>query len=59
MQKLQQHTLALQKMELALVGAGVGGGIKNICALKVLNFKKAMRNPDANAWHQEMANKKV
>ena len=32
----------LRKMELALIGAGVGGGIKNTNELKVLNFKKAM-----------------
>jgi hypothetical protein len=29
-------------MEFALVGAGVGGGIKHTQELKVLNFKKAM-----------------
>ncbi len=34
--------LLLQSMELALIGAGTGGGINHTSELKVLNFKKAM-----------------
>ena len=34
--------LSIRCMEFALVGAGVGGGIKHTKELKVLNFKKAM-----------------
>jgi hypothetical protein len=40
--------LALRCIELALIGAGVGGGIKHTSELKlkVLNYKKAMQSPD-------------
>ena len=34
--------LLIRHMKLALVGAGVGCGIKHISELKVLNYKKAI-----------------
>jgi hypothetical protein len=33
--------MALQSMELALIGAGVGGGIKHTTELKVIDYKKS------------------
>ena len=32
--------------EIAVVGAGLGGGFENTNELKVLNYKKAMASPD-------------
>jgi hypothetical protein len=46
-------------MELALIGACIGGGIKHTSELKVLNYKKAMRSPDAKEWQKEIRNKKA
>jgi hypothetical protein len=46
-------------MELALIGAGVGGGIKHTSELKVLNYKKAMQSPDADEWRKEVRNEKA
>jgi hypothetical protein len=40
--ELANMYLSLQSMELALIGAGVSGGIKHTSELKVLNYKKAM-----------------
>jgi hypothetical protein len=51
--------MSLQSMELALIGAGVGGGIKHTSELKVLNYKKAMRSPDADKWRKEIRNEKA
>jgi hypothetical protein len=42
--------LSLRKMELALIGNGVQGGIKKHQPIKGTNFKKAMRSPDADEW---------
>ena len=42
--KLAATYLSLRCMELALVGAGVGGRIKYTSKLKVLNYKKAMQS---------------
>ena len=39
--------LAIRCIELALVGARVGGGIKQTKELKVFNYKEAMCSPDA------------
>lgn len=41
---------SLQKMELALAGAGVGGGMNNAYDFKVLNYMKAMRISNAESW---------
>jgi hypothetical protein len=46
--------LSLQSMELSLIGAGGGGGIKHTSELKVLNYKKATQNPDAEEWCKEI-----
>ena len=50
--------LSIRCMEFALVGAGVGSGIKHTKELKVLNFKKAMRSPDADEWRKEIQKEK-
>lgn len=39
-------SLRLRHMEHALVGAGVGGGIKHTSKLEVLNYKNVMQSPD-------------
>ena len=36
--------------EIAVVGAGLGGGFENTNELKVLNYKKAMASPDKEKW---------
>ena len=51
--------MALQRMEVALIGAGVGGSISHTSQLKVLNYKKATRSPDAEEWRKEIKNKKA
>ena len=50
--------MSLQSMELALIGAGTGGGINHTSELKVLNYKKAMQIPNAGDWLKEIDNKK-
>ena len=45
-------------MELALIGAGVGGGIKHTSELKVLKYMKAVQSPDADEWLKEIENNK-
>ena len=52
--ELANTYLALQSMEIALIGAGVGGSISHTNQLKVLNYKKAMRSPDADEWRKEI-----
>ena len=51
--ELANTYMALRSMEMALIGAGVGGGISHTSQLKVLNYKKAMQSPDADEWHKE------
>jgi hypothetical protein len=51
--------MALQSMVMALIGAGVGGGISHTSQLKVLNYKKAMRSPDVDEWRKEIKNEKA
>jgi hypothetical protein len=36
--------MSLQSIELALIGAGLGGGIKHTIELKALNYKRAMQS---------------
>ena len=50
--ELANMYMSLRSMELALIGAGVGGGIKHTSELKVLNYKKAMQSPDADEWRK-------
>ena len=45
-------------MKLALVGAGVAGGIKHTKELQVLNYNKAMQIPDADEWCKEIRKEK-
>ena len=37
------HIPVIEKMKLTLIGAKVGGGLRNTNKLKILNFKKAIR----------------
>jgi hypothetical protein len=46
-------------MELGLISASVGGGIKHTIELKVLNYKKAIQSPDAEEWCKEIRNEKA
>ena len=39
---------SLRKMKLILIEAIIGGGIKAYSELKVLNYKKTKREPDAD-----------
>ncbi len=48
--KLTKVYLLILCMESALVGAGVGGGIKHTKELKVLNFKKDLQSINADEW---------
>ena len=57
--ELANTYIALRSMELALIGAGVGGGIKHTSELKVLNYKKAMCSPDAAEWRKESQKEKA
>ena len=50
--------MSIRHMEFSLVEAGVGGGIKHTKELRVLNFKKAMKTPDANEWCKEIRKEK-
>ena len=52
--ELANMDMSLQSMELGLIGAGVGGGIKHTSELKVLNYKKAIQSPDADEWQKEI-----
>lgn len=45
--------LSLRHMELALIGAGVRGGILHTSDLKIINYKKVIQSPDAKEWHKE------
>jgi hypothetical protein len=46
----------MQTMELANVGAGVGGGFENTKELKVMNYKEAINGPDGMHWQAEVEN---
>ena len=50
--------LMVENLELNLMGAGIGGRFTNTNELKVMNFKQAMRSPDADKWVEEVANEK-
>ena len=51
--------MTLWSLELALVEAGIRGGIEHTSELKVLNYRKAMQSPDAEEWHKKIRNEKV
>ena len=57
--ELANTYIALQSMELARIGAGLGGGIKHTSELKVLNYKKAMCSPNAMEWRKEIQKEKA
>jgi hypothetical protein len=57
--ELENMYMSLRSMELALIGAGVGGSIEHTSELKVLNYKKAMQSPDAEEWRKEIRNQKA
>ena len=57
--ELANTYMALRSMEVALIGAGVGGGISHTSQLKVINYKKAMQSPDAEEWRKEIQNNKA
>ena len=44
--------------ELALVGAGIGGGYENTSELRVMNYKEAMSSKDAAGWKVEVGEEK-
>jgi hypothetical protein len=43
-------------IETALVGAGVGGGFDHTDELRVMNYREAMKSPDADEWKEEIKN---
>ena len=54
MTKLDNNEIRAENMELALVGAGIGGGFANTNELKVMNYKEAMQSPDRAEWEEEI-----
>ena len=56
MAELDNTEVKAESMELALVGAGIGGGFANTNKLKVMNYKEAMQSPDRAAWEEEIEN---
>ena len=56
---LMSMYLLLRSIKCALVVAGVGDRIKHTSELKILNYKKAMQNPDVEEWCNEIRNEKV
>ena len=48
--------LEIKNLEIAMVGAGIGGGFTNTKELKVMNYKQAMASPRANEWKNEVKN---
>jgi hypothetical protein len=57
--KIANTYMALQSMRVALIGAGVGGGISHTSQLKVINYKKATRSPGTDEWCKENRNEKA
>jgi len=56
MTELDNNEIRAENMELALVGAGIGGGFANTNELKVMNYREAMQSPDRAAWEEEIKN---
>ena len=56
MAELDNTEVKAESMELALVGAGIGGGFANTNELKVMNYREAMQSPDRAAWEEEIKN---
>ena len=49
MVELDNNEVKTENMELALIGAGIGGGFANTNELKVMNYKEAMQSLDRAA----------
>ena len=56
MVELDNNEVIAEGRELALVGAGIGGGFVNTNELKVVNYREAMQSPDKDAWEEEIMN---
>ncbi len=56
MVELDNNEVIAEGRELALVGAGIGGGFANTNELKVMNYREAMQSPDKDAWEEEIMN---
>ena len=56
MVELDNNEVIAEGRELALVGAGIGGGFANTNELKVMNYREAMRRLDKDAWEEEIMN---
>jgi hypothetical protein len=54
MAELDNNEVIAESRELALVGAGIGGGFANTNDLKVINYREAMQSPDRAAWEEEI-----
>jgi len=50
--------VSTENLEVSLVRAGLGGRFANTAELKVMNCKEAMKSKDAEAWKEEVVNKK-
>ena len=56
MVELDNNEVIAEGKELALVGAGIGGGFANTNELKVMNYREAMQSPYRAAWEEEIKN---
>ena len=54
MVELDNSEVKTKGMELALVGAGIGGRFANTNELNVMNNRKAMQSPDRASWEEEI-----
>lgn len=57
--ELADTYMAFPSMELALIHADMGSGIKCTTELRVLNYKKVMQSPNTEEWLKEICNEKV
>ena len=55
--EIAEDELPRPEDELALVGAGFGGGFDNTKELKVMKFKEAMAGPDKDGWQMAIDEK--
>ena len=51
--KLDDET---KNIEIADVGAGLGGGFNHTIELKVMKFKEAINRPESDKWKKEIKN---
>ena len=57
--EIASFAAAQDTVELALVGAGVGGGFTHANELRVLNYREAMASENAAEWKVEVENEKL